>query len=57
MALSNWFQRLFNTISPPDDTEDMDGDAPAFEFGQNLRMALALILVVVSACVTWWIMT
>ncbi|MBQ3059150.1 MAG: hypothetical protein IJD16_02390 [Desulfovibrio sp.] len=56
MAFSNLFQRLFNTVSPPDDDDDMDGEAPPFELGQNIRMALALVVVIVAACVTWWIM-
>lgn len=55
MSFSSLLQRLFNTISPPDDDDGMDGEISGFEMSQNFRMLLAIVVVFLSAIVTWWI--
>jgi len=55
MSFSSFLQRLINTFSPSD-TDDPDDENAGFEWNQHVRLALAIVVVVVSAIITCWIM-
>ena len=55
MSFSSWLQRLCNTFVPPDADDDPDGENAGFEWGQNVRLGMAIVVVFVSALVMWWI--
>ena len=55
MSFSSWLQRLWNTFSPPDADDDLEEEHAGFEWGQNARLGMAIVVVFVSALMMWWI--
>ena len=39
------------------DIEDEEAPSPRFHLSQNVRTTLAILIVIISAMVVWWIMS
>ena len=53
MSFSSWLQRIF---SPPSTGDlDLDEESVNFQWNQNARIVLAIIIVILSAFVVYWI--
>ena len=55
MSFSSWLQRIF---SPPSTGDlDLDEESVNFQWNQNARIVLAIIIVILSAFVVYWILS
>ncbi len=55
MSFSSWLQRIF---SPPSTGDlDLDEESINFQWNQNARIVLAIIIVILSAFVVYWILS
>lgn len=59
--MANWLHKLF--ASKPDTDEEENGneiddfeEEPGFVWNEHMRIVLAIIVVVISAIVMWWIL-
>lgn len=57
MSFSSWLQRIFSSPSTSGNDADLDAETPGFEWNQNARIVLALIIVFISALVVYWILS
>ena len=55
MSFFSWMQNLFTPPSTGD--PDLDDTRPGFEWNQNVRIVLAMIIVIISAFVVFWILS
>ena len=55
MSFFSWMQSLFTPPSTGD--PDLDDPHPGFEWNQNARIMLAIIVVILSAFVVFWILS
>ena len=55
MSFFSWMQNLFTPPSTGD--PDLDDPHPGFEWNQNARIMLAIIVVIISAFVVYWILS
>ena len=55
MSFFSWMQNLFTPPSTGD--PDLDDPRPGFEWNQNARIVLAIIVVIISAFVVFWILS
>ena len=55
MSFFSWMQNLFTPPSTGD--PDLDDTRPGFEWNQNARIVLAIIVVIISAFVVFWILS
>ena len=51
----SWLQNIFTPPSTGD--PDLDDTRPGFEWNQNVRIVLAMIIVIISAFVVFWILS
>lgn len=57
MSFLLWLQRQFTSKGDDDlDDDSIDNGENPFEFGQHLRIVIALLVVVLSGFVMWWIL-
>lgn len=57
MSLMPWLQKLFSSRNEEDELEnDNPVEENPFEFGQHVRIVIAMLVVLVSALVMWWIL-
>lgn len=54
-----WLSKLFSSGSANDENKDLtlselQGDSP-FIFSEHMRIILAIIIMILGACVIWWI--
>lgn len=57
MSFSSWLQRIFSPPSTSGNDPELDDETPGFEWNQNARIVLAIIIVVISALVVYWILS
>lgn len=57
MSFTSWLQRIFSPLSTSGGDADLEDDTSNFEWNQNVRIVLALIVVFLSALVVWWIVS
>ena len=55
MSLFSWLQRIF--APPSTDATDLDVEVSGFQWNQNARIVLAIIVVILSAFVVYWILS
>ena len=55
MSFLSWLQRLFTPPSTGD--PELDAEAPTFQWNQNARIVLAVVVVILSALVVSWILS
>ena len=55
MSFLSWLQNIFTPPSTGD--LDLDDTRPGFEWNQNVRIVLAMIIVIISAFVVFWILS
>ena len=55
MSFFSWIQSIFTPPSTGD--PDLDDTRPGFEWNQNARIVLAIIVVIISAFVVFWILS
>ena len=55
MSFFSWIQSLFTPPSTGD--PELDDTRPSFEWNQNARIVLAIIVVIISAFVVFWILS
>ncbi|MBS6828388.1 MAG: hypothetical protein KH208_00715 [Desulfovibrio sp.] len=55
MSFTSWLQRIFSPPSTGD--PDLEDETSGFEWNQNVRIVLAIIVVIISALVVWWIVS
>ena len=54
----SFLSRLQNIFTPPSTGDpDLDDTRPGFEWNQNVRIVLAMIIVIISAFVVFWILS
>lgn len=57
MSFLLWLQRQFSSHNDEDLPDDsIENEENPFEFGQHLRIVIAMLVVVISAFVMWWIL-
>ena len=57
--MASWLEKLLNQSPDNLDDDEMDEgeeSASGFNLPRNLRIVLAIIVTIISACVIWWIM-
>lgn len=57
MSFSSWLQRIFSPPSTSVNEAEPDDETSGFEWNQNARIVLAIIVVVLSAVVVYWILS
>ena len=57
MSFTSWLQRIFSPPSTSGGDAALEDDTSGFEWNQNVRIVLALIVVFLSALVVWWIVS
>ena len=55
MSFLSWLQNIFTPPSTGD--PDLDDTRPGFEWNQNVRIVLAMIIVIISAFAVFWILS
>ena len=55
MSYTSWLQRMFSPPSTGD--PDLEDEISGFEWNQNVRIVLAILVVFISALVVWWIVS
>lgn len=55
MSFLSWLQRLFTPPSTGD--PELDAETPTFQWNQNARIVLAVVVVILSALVVSWILS
>lgn len=55
MSFFSWLQRIFTPPSTGD--PELDEQSPSFEWNQNARIMLAIVVVILSAFVVYWILS
>ncbi|MDD4701137.1 MAG: hypothetical protein PHI96_02840 [Desulfovibrio sp.] len=55
MSFSSWLQRIFTPHST--EAPDLDADPTGFQWNQNARIVLAIIVVILSAFVVYRILS
>ena len=55
MSFFSWLQRIFSSPSTGD--LDLDEESVNFQWNQNARIVLAIIIVILSAFVVYWILS
>ena len=55
MSFTSWLQRMFSPHSTGD--PDLEDEISGFEWNQNVRIVLAILVVFISALVVWWIVS
>ncbi len=54
----SFFSRLQGLFTPPSTGDpDLDDPRPGFEWNQNVRILLAILVVIISAFVVYWILS
>lgn len=53
MSFSDWISKLFES-KDDDDSDDLEDGG--FEVSQHTRIVIALLVVLISACIMWWIL-
>ncbi len=57
MSFSSWLQRIFSPPSTSVSDAELDDGIPGFEWNQNARIVLAIIIVFISALIIYWILS
>lgn len=57
MSFSSWLQRIFSPPSTSGNDAELDAETPGFEWNQNVRIVLAIIIVFISALMVYWILS
>lgn len=57
MSFMDWLQGLFGSKNDDDvDEENLEREENSFEVSQHMRIVLAMLVVIISAFVMWWIL-
>ena len=54
--MSSLLSRLFNQPKDSDD-DDTDEEVSYFDWSQNARIVMAIVVVFLSAMIVWWLMS
>lgn len=57
MSFMDWLQGLFASKNDDDlDDENLEREENSFEVSQHMRIVMALLVVIISGFVMWWIL-
>lgn len=57
MSFMDWLQGLMGSkIDEDADDDDLEKEEKSFEVSQHMRIVLALLVVIISGFVMWWIL-
>lgn len=55
MSFTSWMQRIFSPPTTSGGDAALEDETSGFEWNQNVRIVLALLVVFLSALALWWI--